>query len=286
MARRARRRWSGREPWLAGRGPRQGRDRTRSAPAARLIVAIAGLALLTGCQRWVWTVNGTEETGSDAPRLAVLTPDRSDRYAFRATARGVQVTAPRTNSGQNLRVVFWRPGSPVGATSQTCATWSSQAADGVQQGAALRIRVSPGRVRAITVTKNIWQHATWGFNFHTWDSDRPQPWQHFGGVEVENLRSGRQVKPLPWRFCARIRDRSVEVKVWPTDRAEPAWGDPAWGGSKVLPAGWEAPGVTGWFIGHLPPGGTATLDNLATWRRDAMPPSRARPPSDARPTPG
>jgi len=42
--------------------------------------------------------------------------------------------------------------------------------------------------------------------------------------------------------------------VWPTSQPQPAWGTPGAGGSTTLPAGWDAPGIPGFYIGHLPAG--------------------------------
>ena len=120
-----------------------------------------------------------------------------------------------TNTGGNLRSLFWPDKAPVVADSQTCALWTSQSDGLVQQGAALRIRQSnTGRVRAITVTKNIFLGASWIFNFHTWDTARPGVFEPFGEPKkIPALVGTGAPAPLPWQFCARIVGQVIEFKV-------------------------------------------------------------------------
>jgi hypothetical protein len=67
---------------------------------------------------------------------------------------------------------------------------------------------------------------------------------------------------LPWRLCARTRAGRIEFKVWRLAEAEPDWGDPAHGGSVAIPADAPADGASGWFIGHMRPGMSATFTDL------------------------
>ncbi len=217
---------------------------------------------LPGC-RWI----ATFDEGSDAPiTAAVLTHQGTDQYQLAAFGDRLDIRAPSSNTGSNLRAVFWPAGAPVLADSAACATWTSQSADLGQEGVAFRVRRQPGRLRAVTVTKNTAYGARWIFNFHTWDTDRATAFAPFGAVEIPALVTGSGLAPLPWRFCAQVRGNRVQFKVWPQNRSEPAWGDPAWGGSRTIPAGWDQPGTTGWYAGHLGPGGTARYDELRTWQ--------------------
>jgi hypothetical protein len=47
---------------------------------------------------------------------------------------------------------------------------------------------------------------------------------------------------------------TVDFLVWPTSQPQPAWGTAGAGGSTTLPDGWDAPGIPGFYIGHLPAG--------------------------------
>lgn len=212
-------------------------------------------------------VTSYDRTSTATQRTTIVTRDGSDRYSFASAPGAMDVSAPGQNTGGNLRSLFWPDEAPVVADSQTCAVWTSQRGGLVQQGAALRIRQSDtGRVRAITVTKNIVYGANWIFNFHTWDTARPGVFQPFGSKEVRALVGPRGLAPLPWRFCARIIGQVIEFKVWTNAMAEPAWGDPTWGGRATIPTGWSTAGTTGWYAGHLEASGSAHFDNLRTWR--------------------
>ena len=148
---------------------------------------------------------------------------------------------------------------------QSCATWSAQPEKGnTQQGAALRITTnSTGVSRAITVTKNIMFGATWMFNVHVWDtSKRPAN----TGIGSADMRSVVRGKPLPWHLCARTRNNLLEMKVWTGSEPEPPWEDGSHTRSFRLASDWVYPGRTGWYIGHVPPGGSAGFTNLKTWR--------------------
>ncbi|HEX2577082.1 MAG TPA: hypothetical protein VHK88_12085 [Aquihabitans sp.] len=244
----------------------------RTPRTVRRLVALAfplvALAL-GGCR----VVAPIYDGGAAAPhRYAVLTPDGSDTYAARTTGAGTTVEAPPTNAGVNLRAVFWPDGTASVADGQSCATWTAQLGEVVQQGAALRIRDDGGRVRAITVTGNITfaQRAT--FNFHTWDTARAGELRQFGQHVVTGLVPGGEVVPLPWRVCARTTGDVVELKAWDADEREPAWGDARWGTKVPIPDGWAAPGAIGWFVGHVSPGGAARFDDLRTWLLETPPP--------------
>lgn len=247
----------------------------------RLGLVLAAVVVLAGCQPWVVTFDGS--TPADH-QVVVLTPDGTDRYTFLRWSDGLDVTAPAANRGSNLRTVFWPGSSPAVADSQSCATWTSQTGEFVQQGAALRIRRSGDRVRALTVSKNILYGVTLNVNFHTWDSARSEPFVKFAGATAPGLRENGRTLPLPWRFCARVVGRTISYKVWPTSRTEPAWGDARWGASATVPVGWEAAGATGWYAGHLGAGQRARYDRLRTWRFGVDPPA-VRPPPPARDVP-
>ena len=247
---------------LTARPPRA----TRTRQVKRWAPVVGAVLALTACiPRPVITY---DSTSTATQRTAIVTPDGWDRYSFASSAGVMNVSAPGQNTGGNLRSLFWPEKVPVVADSQTCAVWTSQGGGLVQQGAALRIRLSTGRVRAITVTKNIIYGANWIFNFHTWDTARPGVFQQFGSKEVRALLGPSGLAPLPWHFCARIIGGVIEFKVWTKAMAEPAWGNSTWGGRATIPAGWSTAGTTGWYAGHIEAGGSARFDNLRTWQYD------------------
>ena len=199
----------------------------------------------------------------------VITRDSDDRYGIRTVAGVTTATAAQANAGGNGRYLFWRKADPETADQETCATWVDNTTHTQQQGAALRIQ-APGDddVRAITVTKNVAFGYFWVFYVHVMDSSLEQPYTLIGQFSLDDvfLRMGEpfNVPPYPWRMCARVTGDVVSFKVWPLTDPEPAWGDPAYGGSATLPAGWEGAGRPGWYIGHLLPGEAVGFTDMTT----------------------
>ena len=202
-----------------------------------------------------------------SPALAsgVITPDRDDTYALFAGGNTVTATAPSSNVAINTRVAFWRRGQRLTANEQSCATWSSQSAPVNQQGAVLRVReVANGVRRGILVTKNVWLGANWVFNVHVWSTGWPQVYNHIAQFDLSRVFApGGQPVALPWSLSARVVGEVVSFIAWPASQSPPSWEDPTHGGSVRLPPGWSAPGLAGWYIGHLRPGDSATLTNVA-----------------------
>jgi hypothetical protein len=229
-----------------------------------MLLAVVLAIVATGCKVVVQTYGPTDVASIDK---AVLTADGNDNYVFTSTPANMAVSAPDTNGSSNLRELFWPDDSPAVADSQSCATWSAATNPVLQQGAALRIVQSGSHVRAITVTKNIFGGASYIFNFHVWDNTQSPAFTQFGATNLQSLlvQNGVLV-PLPWHFCARVIGSTVEFKVWTGSESEPAWGDASHGGQATLPAGWSAPGETGWYIGHLHPKDSATFTDLATYK--------------------
>jgi hypothetical protein len=211
----------------------------------------------------VQTYGPTDTSGTNK---VVLTADGADRYTF-VEAPANMVSAGLQSEHGNLRQAFWPSSNPNVYDSQSCAIWAAQTGQLDQQGALLRITQSNGRTRAISVTKNVFYNATWIFNFHVWDTSWSTPYQQFGSTNLQSLlyRNG-VVTPLPWHFCARVIDNTVEFKVWTATELEPAWGDPSHGGRATLPSGWYFPGKAGWFVGHLGTADTTVFTDLATWK--------------------
>jgi len=214
---------------------------------------------------------------------AVLTHDGSDSYQFTRTDRTLTVSAPPGNRGSLLRTVIVPRNAPSIGSAESCATWTSATSGGVQQGAALQVRAGvDGRIRALTVTKNITWQSYWAFNFHTFDTARSIPFVGFGQIVLSRaFLDADNVAHLPWGMCARVRSGYLEFKAWPTAQAEPAWGDPLHGARIRIPAGWDTAGRAGWYIGHLHPGETTRYDAMTTWQLDGP-----APPTAPLPAPG
>ncbi len=197
---------------------------------------------------------------------AVLTSDGDDAYGFAVASDAVTAVAVPGNRGANLREVFWSSRARVVRDTTTCATWAGATSSGVQQGLAVRIKAVKGRpTRAVTVSKNVFAGAYWGFNVHVWNSPSG-PIRQIGmfdlGSEFRVPGPATATRPLPWRMCARTRGDQLEFKVWPLADREPIWGDSRYGGALVLPSDAPPQGRSGWFVAHLPPDGRASFTEL------------------------
>jgi hypothetical protein len=207
------------------------------------------------------TVGTTATTAPPAPPpvprvgTRTLIDDGGTPYRLDAGPGSVTVAMPGTGGTGNTRILFWDHGVEASVDQTSCATWTNQSGPHDQQGAALRIRVGPSGTRAITVTKGVWIW-NYAFNVHLWDTAvRPGALDGIAQFVLSPaLGAPMAASPdLPWRMCARAVGRRVDLLVWPLARPQPEWGDPAYGGSVALPAGWDEPGQPGWYIGHLHP---------------------------------
>ncbi|HEY3723329.1 MAG TPA: hypothetical protein VGN59_08200 [Acidimicrobiia bacterium] len=235
----------------------------RRYKAAAIIVSLVLVA--AACEKVRVQTYGPTNTSSS--NQAVLTPDGPNNYRFVSVPANMAV-ASIDSAGGNLRQLFWPADNPLVPDSESCAIWGAESGPLVQQGAALRITQSGSRIRAISVTKNVFYGATWIFNFHLWDTALSPAFTLIGATNLQStLVHNGVVTPLPWSFCARVIGSKLEFKVWPVaEPLEPAWGDPTHGGSVTLPAGWSAPGKAGWYIGHIQPNTTAVFTNLSTYK--------------------
>jgi hypothetical protein len=230
----------------------------------RIVVLVLVAVALVACGRlWIIDADGDDEPVAGMA-AAVLSPDKDDEYTFERSGGTLRVASPSTNAGANLRTVFWPAGAPEVTDGRSCATWTAQSRDGTysQQGAALRVRAEDGTVtKAITVSKNVMYGFVWILNVHGWDTGRAAPRTGLGQVDLGPALKSR---PFPWHICARTTGRSLVVKAWTGAGPEPAWDDPAHTGSITLPSEWVYPGTTGWYLGHLSPGGFAEFTDLTT----------------------
>lgn len=197
---------------------------------------------------------------------AAITSDGADSYAVVTHHGTVTVRAPKTNRGSNLRLALVPDGTATAYTQSSCITWQGPLAVAVQPGVALRTRMAANRVRAITVTDNIVYGRRAAFNVHTIDTLRSPAMQLVGQVVLPNAVGDDPYRPapLPWRVCARVTGRIVEVKVWSLANrsTEPAWGEAGYSGAVAVPQTWVFSGRPGAYIGHLRPGESSTYSAL------------------------
>jgi hypothetical protein len=219
---------------------------------------------------------------------AVITRDGTDVYGLTVTDEITTAAARSTNQGGNTRVVFWRNADPVSTDQEVCTTWT--AADQDQQpGLALRAHAVDGGTQVITVTKNIWLIGYSIFNVHVMDSSNPdEPFVRIASQDLPGLRNSSafyDVKPYPWRACARAVGTTISLKVWPLSEPEPAWDDPNYGYSVTLGPEWEVTaGNGGSYIGHLPAGATIGYSDHVVTNLDAPSASPAAAEALAEPT--
>jgi len=241
---------------------------TRTARGARIFIVASAVALVaTACQRTEVVLYDASKT----PNLAFhyITRDGSDRYDLKVGTGALRVNAPRTNKatpeGSATRIAIWPPATKLSTDQQSCATWKDDRGPWVQEGIALRIRLDGNRFRAIVVAKNTVYGANWQMNVYTWDSGRSPYFQGHGAVSLRTpFASGNTPRPLPWKVCARVEGRTLTVKGWRPDEAEPGWSNPQHTGRVTLPSAWVFAGKAGWYAGHVDPGGTIGMGGLRT----------------------
>lgn len=226
--------------------------------------ALVALVLLAGA--CVTTPTGETPTQRRAPvhpTALQLTREGADRTLLSASDGRVRADAPLTNLGSNSRSVVRDPSSERALDEGACATVTHSGLP-VQEGIALRVTTDRGRTRAITVTKNIWADLSWVYNVHVWDTALVQPFVQLGSFDMSAALRPDPDAAAP-RLCARVVGDRVELKVWTSTDPEPAWGDPRSTREVQLAPEWVHAGETGWYIGHLPPGGWAEFRELAAW---------------------
>ena len=213
---------------------------------------------------WIAIYNGYV-TPSPIARQ-VLTTDGTDTYDIVKTGGGIDASAPATNASSNLREIYWPSATEESVDSQVCTVWSSESSAGVQQGLATRIVQTETSTKAVTVTKNIFFGATWLFNVHTWDTSNLGAYNQVAYFDYSNVvgkidETGNTLKPVPWKTCMRVTGQTLQFKLWVTG-SEPSWSNPTYVRSTTIPAEFVYPGRTGWYVGHIPPGGTSRIDSL------------------------
>lgn len=195
----------------------------------------------------------------------VLTPDGADVYRSTGTGSSITVTAPTTNTGSNLRAVYWTPRTAM-ADSRVTMTWTSQSDPSVQEGTAHHIVVNGNQVRAVTLTKNIIYGIDWVFNVHVWDSTKDPAFTQvaqFADLTDVMFQSPGVLMPFPWRVTTEMFHNVLFFKIWfPAVMAEPAWSDGRYVRSAVIPGEWLTDGQSGVYAGHIPAGGSVSYTGV------------------------
>lgn len=238
----------------------------RRTPRSVLVALLAAVPVALGACLPPPTVLPSPGPGIPTWTVAPVTSEWHAGYRYEPTETAMRVTGLATDTAGGTRHLFWRPTLPAFRDGQSCATWADERGIMVQFGAALRIRNDDGRIRAVTVTRNIIFGIKWAFNAHTWDTARSDnAFEQFGSVVLEDLRVGDVGHvPLPWRLCLKVQGTTVTFKVWPLTEPDPGWGHPRRGGAFELPPGWVFEGKAGFYVGHLEEGGHALFTDLAT----------------------
>jgi len=207
--------------------------------------------------------------GYGASTLTQVVSARGVGDTYNITSPGAAATLVNASSSiaaANDRVAFWPAPEAPAADQQSCATWSSQTptqqqGTPIQEGVALRVATTGGVTRAITITKNVFAKAYYVFNVHTWTTSRWFPFQIIGSFNISSYLASVSAPELPLRVCARVVGSTFQAEVWVPGQPVPGWGTPGQGITLQLPAGWDYPGMAGYYAGHLPSNGTLAYDN-------------------------
>lgn len=206
---------------------------------------------------------------ADSLSRSVLTAG-GPAYHYRYDGHRLAVHARPGVTDSNRRELAVPAGAGRHRDATSCATWARESSWRAQPGLAVRVTDRRGRVRAVTLTKNIFGGTQSVMNVLTWDTARHgDPWRAVGQFDLARvlLTAHRRLVPLPWRACLRVRDRQVSFKVWPLGRVDrPTWHDRAYVRRARLPRSFVYAGRAGWYVGHVPGGGSAVYRGLRLGR--------------------
>lgn len=206
---------------------------------------------------------------AEAVAWSVLTTG-GPSYHYRYDGHRLVVHARAGTTDSNRRELAVPVGAQRSRDQLSCATWAEESSWRMQPGLAVRVADRGGRVRAVTLTKNVFGGTQSVMNLLTWDTARHgDPWHAVGQFDLATvlLTPRRHLVPLPWRACLRVEGRRVSFKVWPLGRvAKPSWGDRAYVRRARLPRSFAYAGRPGWYVGHVPGGGSAIYRGLRVGR--------------------
>lgn len=210
-----------------------------------------------------------------------MTSSEGGFYHYETSPVTVRVSAPPDPGGAGVREMFWETGSLYAANQESCITWDTTAFSNgdapTQPGLAVRITPS-GKdghgIEAISVNQNVWSAASWIIWVNTSDTSRPgranTPVAAFDVSAItgkrwtdENGWHNSMIGP-PWYVCARTEGLQFTFKLWTHQDTEPGWDDPDHVFTTTLPEGWDHPGYSGGYIGHLRENQTASFSRLSS----------------------
>jgi hypothetical protein len=236
-----------------------------------MLAALATVAL-SSCMPSVNAGRSGPKSGPSGLHLTVHTithsGSASDVYALSGSAQAVTAYAgPSVDS--NEREALWFRSSPVAQDEEACATWDSS--PGITQDGVLlhMTQNAHGVIHGIAVVDNIWEKAKWFINIYsimgaTGSAGPIGSIQE--GYDLSGILGGSvsTMTPLPWHMCARTVGEQVEFVMWTGGTSKPPYGTPGSGGKVTIPSEYRGPGIAGWYIGHIPPGSTATMSGLTS----------------------
>ena len=199
-------------------------------------------------------------------QVGVLTPNGGDTYSITANHGTVQLGAPSSNKGGNLRLAAARHEAPVTTDHHACTTWGGPTSNNIQPGVALRTSMSGNHTRAIVVSNNIFFKARGVWNVHYMDSTMPGGFTLIAGFPL--LGPVVPYAPPPWRVCAKVEGDLLTVKVWPLREPEPYWSDPNRAGAVRLAPEHVYSGRPGWYAAHLRAGESTSLTDVTAYSVD------------------
>lgn len=192
-----------------------------------------------------------------------LTRDGHDTTGLQLSSwQAGRVVAGTSNTGGNSRTVFTRRSDSPGRDHEVCVRFRHSGGM-AQEGVAFRVRNDGGRVRAVTVTKNIFSSANWVFNVHTWDTARPGVFRLQESLDMSPAVGRRMQGHETWNLCGRAVGTRVDVRVWRQGGAEPGWDHPTVRSTRI-PGDFTAPGMPGWYAGHVERGHWTDLSAMSS----------------------
>lgn len=116
-------------------------------------------------------------------------------------------------------------------------------------------------VRAITWSQNIAFAAHALINCHVWDGSGFLP---LGQVDMSAyLKPGGVYVQFPWHVKTKVEGLSTSIAIWKDGDPETAYGTSGKSGSFTLPAGFDTPGQSGLYLGHMAANDWLTFEDLS-----------------------
>jgi hypothetical protein len=239
----------------------------RGRRVVAVVIAVAGVALAvcqmaTGGRAYGFELSAAEVRPISAtPTFGVPMTRDGTPYSFTPiTNRQTRILAT-SSTGGDTREFLYSPDQTNQVDSTVCATIKATAP--FQPGLLVRINSDGpvGQLRALGIDQNVWGPAYNVFNLMTWNASLDPPFALDAQFTIPGLPVNTEDFPL--NMCARITGRLFQFVVWTAGMVQPNWGDPNWGGSVACPSDIPATGWSGFYLGHLTAGNSATFSDLS-----------------------